>query len=127
VRGGENKTIRPSHKGAAFPPFASYIEGMHVQALGWVSSLILVLTIGKQVWKQWQEGATDGISKWLFIGQTAASTGFTIYSLLVRDWVFVVTNVLMLMNGLAGYVILMRNRRKRRLRSSMAARAATVG
>ncbi|MEO5768799.1 MAG: hypothetical protein ABIS92_10650 [Polyangia bacterium] len=71
-----------------------------------------MLTIGKQVWKQWKEGASEGISKWLFIGQTAASAGFTTYSWLVRDWVFVVTNALMLTNGLLGYVILMKNRRR---------------
>jgi MtN3 and saliva related transmembrane protein len=87
---------------------------MPVQAIGWVSSFLLVLTIGKQVWKQWQEGVTDGVSRWLFIGQMAASTGFTIYSWLVHDWVFVVTNALMLCNGVLGYVILMRNRKRKR-------------
>jgi uncharacterized protein with PQ loop repeat len=87
---------------------------MFVQAIGWLSSFILVLTIGKQVWKQWREGATEGISIWLFVGQTAASLGFTAYSLLVKDWVFVVTNALMLMNGMLGYWILMRNRRRQR-------------
>jgi uncharacterized protein with PQ loop repeat len=87
---------------------------MFVQAIGWLSSFILVLTIGKQVWKQWKEGATEGISTWLFVGQTAASLGFTAYSLLVKDWVFVVTNALMLMNGMLGYWILMRNRRRQR-------------
>ena len=81
------------------------------QAIGWVSSALLVLTLGRQVHKQWREGSTEGISSWLFVGQTAASTGFTIYSVLVRDWVFVVTNALMLLNGLLGYFILMRNRR----------------
>ena len=30
----------------------------------------------------------------------------------MRDWVFVVTNSLMLTNGLLGYVILIRNRRR---------------
>lgn len=87
---------------------------MFVQAIGWVSSFILVVTIGKQVWKQWKEGATEGISTWLFVGQTAASIGFTAYSLLVKDWVFVVTNALMLINGMLGYWILMRNRRRQR-------------
>lgn len=85
---------------------------MLVQGIGWLSSFILVLTIGKQVWKQWKEGASEGISKWLFIGQTAASAGFTTYSWLVRDWVFVVTNSLMLTSGLLGFVILIRNRRR---------------
>lgn len=85
-----------------------------MQAIGWLSSFILVLTIARQVWKQWREGATEGISIWLFIGQTAASAGFTLYSSLVRDWVFVVTNGVMLINGLLGYVILMHNRRRKR-------------
>jgi MtN3 and saliva related transmembrane protein len=87
---------------------------MLVQAIGWLSSLILVLTLGKQVWKQWKEGASEGISKWLFLGQTAASAGFVAYSCLVKNWVFVVTNALMLLNGLLGFVILMRNRRRTR-------------
>jgi MtN3 and saliva related transmembrane protein len=85
---------------------------MFVQAIGWLSSVLLVLTIGSQVLKQWREGASEGISVWLFIGQTAASAGFTTYSVLVKDWVFVVTNAVMLVNGLLGYFILMRNRRR---------------
>jgi uncharacterized protein with PQ loop repeat len=84
------------------------------QAIGWVSSLILVVTIAKQVWKQWKEGACEGISRWLFLGQMAASAGFTAYSWLQRDWVFVTTNSLMLVNGVAGYLILLRNRRRQR-------------
>jgi MtN3 and saliva related transmembrane protein len=90
---------------------------MFVQAIGWLSSFILVLTIGRQVFKQWKEGATEGISIWLFVGQTAASAGFTTYSFLVRDWVFVVTNAVMLINGLLGYLILMGNRRRKRSES----------
>src|SRR3954471_18307014 len=87
---------------------------MPVQIVGWASSLILVLTIGKQVWKQWQDGSSEGVSKWLFLGQTAASLGFVIYSVLTHDRVFIVTNALMLANGVAGYVILMRNCRRAR-------------
>lgn len=85
---------------------------MLVQSIGWLSSLILVVTIGKQVWKQWKEGTSEGISKWLFLGQTAASSGFVVYSWLVKDWIFVVTNSLMLTNGVLGYLILIRNRRR---------------
>src|SRR5829696_1337425 len=77
------------------------------EAIGWISSFLLVLTIAKQVYKQWQEGTSEGVSKWLFIGQMAASTGFTIYSWLLHNWVFVVTNALMLLNGLAGLFIVM--------------------
>ena len=85
-----------------------------VEAVGWVSSLILVLTIGKQVYKQWQEGSSEGVSKWLFVGQMAASLGFTVYSWLVSNWVFVVTNSVMLVNGLLGLLIVLRHRRRER-------------
>ena len=85
-----------------------------VEAVGWVSSLILVLTIAKQVYKQWQEGSSEGVSKWLFVGQMAASLGFTIYSWLVSNWVFVVTNAVMLCNGLAGLLIVLHHRRRAR-------------
>ena len=83
-----------------------------VEAVGWVSSLILVLTIAKQVYKQWQEGSSEGVSKWLFVGQMAASLGFTIYSWLVSNWVFVVTNAVMLVNGLLGLLIVLHHRRR---------------
>lgn len=83
-----------------------------IEAIGWASSGILVLTIAKQIYKQWQAGTSEGVSKWLFVGQLAASLGFTIYSILVRNWVFVVTNALMMMNALVGYAITMRQKRR---------------
>ena len=86
-----------------------------VEAVGWVSSVILVLTIAKQVYKQWQEGSSEGVSKWLFVGQMAASLGFTVYSWLVDNWVFVVTNAVMLLNGLLGLLIVLHHRKKERL------------
>ncbi|HEX8652111.1 MAG TPA: SemiSWEET family transporter [Pyrinomonadaceae bacterium] len=86
------------------------------EAVGWVSSFILVLTIAKQVYKQWQEDSSEGVSKWLFIGQMAASLGFTIYSWLVNNWVFVVTNSLMLLNGLAGLAIVIHHRRRQEMK-----------
>ena len=82
------------------------------EALGWFSSVVLLLTIGKQVHKQWREGASHGVSKWLFIGQTTASAGFLGYSLLVRNWVFVVTNALMLLSALVGLGIVLHHRRR---------------
>ncbi len=87
------------------------------EAVGWVSSLILVLTIAKQVYKQWQEGSSEGVSKWLFVGQMAASLGFTIYSWLVSNWVFVVTNAVMLVNGLLGLLIVLHHRRRGRAKA----------
>jgi uncharacterized protein with PQ loop repeat len=83
-----------------------------VDAIGWTSSIILVLTIGKQVFKQWHDGTSKGVSTWLFVGQLTASAGFTIYSWLVHNWVFVVTNGLMVINGLLGYAITLHHRRR---------------
>ncbi|MFL5322321.1 MAG: hypothetical protein ACJ790_21870 [Myxococcaceae bacterium] len=82
------------------------------EAIGWASSLILLLTIGKQVWKQWTSGSSEGVSKWLFVGQMAASTGFTVYSYLVHNWVFVVTNALLLCSAVLGFLIVLRHRRR---------------
>ncbi len=81
------------------------------EMIGWVSSVILLLTIGKQIYKQWQEESSEGVSKWLFIGQVAASIGFTVYSWLVGNWVFVVTNSLMLLSVVLGLSIVLHHRR----------------
>lgn len=83
------------------------------EIVGWVSSVILVLTIARQVYKQWHEGSSEGVSKWLFVGQMAASLGFTIYSWLVGNMVFVVTNSLMLVNALVGFGIVLRHRKRK--------------
>jgi MtN3 and saliva related transmembrane protein len=89
------------------------------EMLGWASSFILVLTLAKQVLKQWREDQSAGVSRWLYVGQLAASTGFTLYSWLVQNWVFVVTNALMLVNGLLGLVIVLRYRRRARRRGAV--------
>jgi len=72
------------------------------EVIGWASSLILLATLVKQVYKQWAEGTGEGISKFLFIGQLAASVGFTVYSYLVESWVFMVTNGLLTINNIIG-------------------------
>ena len=73
-----------------------------IEIIGWGSSLILLLTLVKQVYKQWHDGTSEGISKWLFIGQLAASVGFTIYSFAVGNWVFTITNGLLTINNIIG-------------------------
>ena len=72
------------------------------EIIGWASSVILLLTLVKQVYKQWKDGETEGVSKWLFIGQLFASVGFTVYSYLVGNWVFTVTNSLLTVNNIIG-------------------------
>jgi len=82
--------------------------------LGWISSVVLVLTIGSQVYRQWRSGTSEGVSHWLFVGQMFASFGFTVYSWLVANWVFVVTNGLMLVSACVGLSIVLHHRRRKR-------------
>ncbi len=86
-----------------------------VELVGWLSSGILLATLVRQVLKQWREGSSEGVSRWLFIGQIAASIGFTVYSVLVANWVFVVTNALILLDAVAGLVIVLHHRRRARV------------
>jgi MtN3 and saliva related transmembrane protein len=81
-------------------------------AIGWGSAFILVLTISKQVYDQWKEGKSEGVSHWLFIGQLAAATGFGAYSWLVGNIVYIVANCLTFIASIIGLIILLRNRRK---------------
>lgn len=80
-------------------------------AIGWLSSLVLLLTIGTQIHRQWRARTSEGVSPWLFVGQMIASTGFSIYSALVHDWVFIVTNSLMAMSAALGLGIVLHHRR----------------
>jgi uncharacterized protein with PQ loop repeat len=84
------------------------------EAIGWFSSFVLVLTIGKQVYKQWKSGTSEGVSKWLFVGQITASVGFVVYSWMVKNWVFVVTNALLLVQALFGGYLLFKYRHAER-------------
>ncbi|CAN5555531.1 hypothetical protein BH10ACI2_BH10ACI2_18280 [soil metagenome] len=73
-----------------------------IEIIGWASSLILLATLVKQVYKQWKDRTSDGISKWLFIGQLAASIGFTLYSITTGSWVFAFTNAALTINNVIG-------------------------
>lgn len=84
------------------------------QIIGFASSFILLLTVGKQVYKQWSDGTSEGVSKWLFLGQITASIGFLIYSVMKNDVVFIITNGLMVVNSLLGIAIIFYHRRKER-------------
>jgi MtN3 and saliva related transmembrane protein len=79
-------------------------------AIGWFAAAILLLTIGRQVFTQWRDRSSVGVSKWLFAGQMLSSVSFVVYSWLLRDWVFVVTNAAMLGVAILGQVIYLRNK-----------------
>jgi MtN3 and saliva related transmembrane protein len=82
-----------------------------VDWLGWAASAVLLATLGRQVYVQWRERSTQGLSSWLFVGQLTASLGFAVYSWLIGNWVFVATNVMLLATALLGQWIFRRNRR----------------
>jgi uncharacterized protein with PQ loop repeat len=84
------------------------------EVIGWVSSIVLLATLVKQVYKEWKEGTSDGVSKWLFIGQLFSSIGFTVYSYLVGNWVFTVTNGLLTINNIFGIYLYFRFRKRGR-------------
>ena len=81
-----------------------------IEIIGWASSLILLATLVKQVHKQWKEGTKEGISKWLFVGQLAASVGFTIYSVITESWVFAFTNTALTLNNVIGIWLYFRSK-----------------
>ncbi|MCB1844699.1 MAG: hypothetical protein KDI09_17180 [Halioglobus sp.] len=73
--------------------------------LGWISSLILLATLCGQVYRQWRADSVEGVSHWLFFGQISASSGFVIYSSLIGNYVFIVTNSLILLTAVTGQII----------------------
>lgn len=78
--------------------------------IGWVASAILLATLARQAWRQWRDPDPRGVSRWLFLGQSAASAGFIAYSWLLQNWVFIVTNSLILVTAVVGQVALWRAR-----------------
>ena len=82
-------------------------------AIGWTSTAVLLATIGRQVYSQWKSKDSAGVSRWLFVGQIGASVGFTIYSYLLHNWVFLVSNVAMMVTAIVGECIYISNRKGR--------------
>jgi MtN3 and saliva related transmembrane protein len=80
--------------------------------IGWISSCILLVTIGQQVYKQFRDGTSRGVSKWLFIGELASAVGFLTYSVLLGITVYIVTNSVMVLNAIAGLAITLYHRRR---------------
>jgi MtN3 and saliva related transmembrane protein len=87
------------------------MTGAMTELTGWVAATVLLATMGRQVYTQWRDGTSQGVSKWLFIGQLAASSGFVLYSWRLGNWVFVVTNALMLLTAGLGQWIYLGNKK----------------
>ena len=96
------------------------------QAIGWAAATILVLTIGSQVYKQWHDDTSAGVSLWLFVGQMSANALFLTYAAITGDLVFLVANALLLVTSVLGLLIKLRHRRKQR-RSNAAQAGSSRG
>jgi uncharacterized protein with PQ loop repeat len=81
------------------------------EPLGWLASVVLLSTISRQIWRQARAPTVEGVSKWLFIGQVAASLLYLAYSILVHNPVFIASNAALLLAGLTGQIIFWRRKR----------------
>lgn len=92
--------------------------------IGWAASAILIATLARQIVQQGM--ATLGA---YLVGCSSASTrhlGFVIYSVLVDNWVFIVTNRCVLLTAVIGQVRIMLGRRLSHVRRQSTARHKAV-
>ncbi len=85
---------------------------MNPDIVGWAASAILMATLSRQIYTQSRDADAAGVSHWLFAGQILASLGFIIYSALLGNWVFIVTNSLILLTAVVGQAVMWRKRRR---------------
>lgn len=83
-----------------------------IESIGWLSSVILLATLLRQVYTEWKSASTKGVSRWLFLGQVTASIGYTVYSVLLTNWVFTCSNIAILATAVLGQALYFHNRRK---------------
>jgi uncharacterized protein with PQ loop repeat len=87
---------------------------MGADAIGWMASGVLVLTLSRQIHTQVRDPEARGVSRWLFAGQIASSCGFIAYSCLVGNLVFIITNAAILLTAIVGQAVVWRRGKKRR-------------
>ena len=84
---------------------------MSPDLIGWLASAILILTLSRQIYTQAKDSSAKGVSRWLFAGQIASSLGFVIYSWMLENWVFIITNSVILLTAVVGQVVIARKRK----------------
>jgi uncharacterized protein with PQ loop repeat len=85
---------------------------MSPDVVGWAASAVLLATLIRQIAAQMKDPEARGVSRWLFIGQSAASIGFIVYSVMLDNLVFIVTNSCILATALVGQASLWWRRRE---------------
>lgn len=84
---------------------------MDANLVGWAASTILIATLCRQIYTQWKDDDAKGVSRALFVGQIAASVGFIVYSWMLNNWVFIVTNSIILLTAVVGQIVVSRKAR----------------
>ncbi len=85
---------------------------MNPDWIGWASTAVLIATVGRQAYTQFKQRSTAGVSRWLYIGQLATSAGYVVYSIMLGNTVFVVSNVFLLVIAAIGQFLYVRNRKR---------------
>lgn len=84
---------------------------MNADWVGWGASAILLATLIRQIITTARDPDASGVSRWLFVGQCAASCGFIAYSVLVGNLVFIVTNSCILLTAFVGQWVVSRRKK----------------
>ena len=87
---------------------------MNGEPVGWLATGILIVMLGRQTYDQWRDQTSAGVSSWLFIGQIAASIGFVVYSILLGNVLFIVSNCFLVVIAVIGQLLYLRNEKRGR-------------
>ncbi|WP_437592125.1 hypothetical protein [Sorangium sp. So ce1000] len=88
--------------------------------VGWISSLLLLVTFGTQTYKQWKgdEGKSEKYTLIFFVAAIAGTAGNLIYSVLVNNWVFTALNAALVVNNAIGLWIAVHHRKRKKARQA---------
>lgn len=98
--------------GSTNPLALRYMGHAMTNVVGWLSTLVLLATLSRQVFIQWHDENSKGVSAWLFIGQMSSSVGFIAYSVLVGNKIFIVTNSLIAAVAIIGELVFLKNQKR---------------
>lgn len=73
-------------------------------AIGWFSSTVVFVTQIIQLREQVKKGS-KGVSKWMFVGNVIATSGFVVYSYLQNDTIFLTANSIILCGHITGMIL----------------------
>ena len=90
-----------------------YLFGVK-NAVGWLASAMVLVTLVAQIVKQWRSDTSKGVSPWLFVGEIASAILFLWYAIMIHNVVYITTNVLMAVASFVGLGIVFWHRRRAR-------------